>query len=496
MLYEKPTLSPRAMRKFQKFYDNIKAIEEEFLDDKEERYNKYLEYFKKDQKIKLKRCESTDLLLFLMEKYIGYKYDLHYALPVISIEGVMTEFKMEEKESLKVKNVYNKMRKSQVAKKGYVVIPNTWDSDAWVATLGLFFFIDIMDIYEYGDYYVKLSKDRYGSSYTHNSSCVSVDPTKDPKWLWKGSHDTWSALKVEILNSYKKVTRQRYAKENRLPQPEIGRVLIPSKDLKDVILSEADAKCVEESIIFIKSAEKARSWGVEISPRILISGIVGTGKTLTAEAICTQLDRQMYLVGAEHIVGRYLGETAQNVEEMFRYANYHSGKIVLVIDEIDGLIPDRGTLSGSASDELVRAVNTFLSNMESYPDIILVGTTNRPNMIDEAAMSRFALNIWFKHPKKSVLEQIFVLHFKHFPQFFDIELSSFLSRMENEKFTGRNVRDLSVACAMIMLSSNEEKLTTQILSKALDRVIDSIKNSKKSIYDSPDDDKENIPSYD
>jgi AAA+ superfamily predicted ATPase len=457
--------SPREMSVFQRFYENIKAIQEQNPEGK--RYDRYLEFLRKDQGIKLKRGTATDILLFLMEKYINYEFNLHFVLPVISIRGVISEFKLDSYKSVKTKDEYENIRKSSVTRKGFLYMPDTWNSELYVISLGLKFFEEIMGVTGYPKVFQEKVK-------TYGKKFISVDP-----FIKELNHYQLSSLGKGVTFEYIKIQRAQAKLENKLPQPKIGKAFVPERGLEQVILPLENLQQIKEVITFINNIDKARKWGIPISPRIILAGEVGTGKTLAGEGITKELERNVYSVSSEHLVTKYIGDMAINIDEMFKYAEEHEKKSILIIEEIEGLLPSRS--SKGLHKDTIRAINTFLASMEEKRDIIIIGTTNRPNEIDSAALSRFSMTIWFDFPTFDCLKKILYIHFKDIPNFLNLDLDDQIINMVESKFTGRNIRDLSVACGMIMLVGNKEELTIEIFSKALKRIKESKLVAEKSI---------------
>lgn len=468
MINDESFPSPGDLAKYQKFYEDIEAIKNEFASDNEprnmeNRFNKYVEYFKKEKGINFSRGIATDTLFLLIENYLLYKYALHFKLPIISIKGIMNILGYDKGDTkTTTKKEYDAIRKSAVHKKGYLITPDTWNSRAYIVSLGLHFFTDILEINTYAEIYEK----------KHYTRFFNIDPLKEE--FQDGVIDQ---LRNAVKSTYYIIRKNELKLKGKLPDPPVGRIIDPELSLDEVILSHSNRQYVTETIAFISNIKKAKDWGIKISPRVLLGGIVGTGKTLTASAMANVLQRKVYLVGSEHVTSKYIGETAKNIDKMFVYAETHRKTIILVIDEIEGLLPKRS--SRNMHKDNVRAINTFLTNMETRTDIIIIGTTNRPTEIDAAAKSRFSSTIWFDYPDHQALEKILDLHFNKIPGYETIKKR--IDDLFDSQFTGRNIRDLSVACGMIMLAANIEALSQDIYEKAIQRIQNSLENSTKSI---------------
>lgn len=126
------------------------------------------------------------------------------------------------------------------------------------------------------------------------------------------------------------------------------------------------------------------------SARICCHGLPGTGKSLFARYIAERLNKKVMVKTASDILGRYVGESEQNIAEVFVEATARDA--VLVIDEIDTFIRARESAN---TQWQVSLVNEMLVQMESF-DGILVATTNMLDSLDAAALRRFDLKLEFK----------------------------------------------------------------------------------------------------
>lgn len=128
-----------------------------------------------------------------------------------------------------------------------------------------------------------------------------------------------------------------------------------------------------------------------INMNLLFYGPPGTGKSELARYIGHVLDREILCKRASDILNPYIGGTETNIKKAFEEAE--SEDAVLVIDEVDSLLFNRGKVVRSWEISLV---NEFLSQMENFRGI-LICTTNRLHDLDEATMRRFSYKIKFRY---------------------------------------------------------------------------------------------------
>jgi SpoVK/Ycf46/Vps4 family AAA+-type ATPase len=275
---------------------------------------------------------------------------------------------------------------------------------------------------------------------------------------------------IDFEKSYNEYRDQSNSFLKEFNRVKLGRIITPKRDFNDLILSEENRREIEGFITTIKNRDKLLAWGIEYSPRILIGGIIGVGKSLSAEVIANKLGMVLYRISSEDVVGSYLGDTAKNIANSFKYTQANSNKVILFIDEIEGIIAKRVFDRSSADNEIARAVNTFLSLMEEVQNIIIIGTTNKLHEIDKACLSRFTKIVWFDFPDSKMLKEIIRIHFKDIPISSDLDLKELSQMLFKLNFSGRDIRNLTIEIAQEMLENNSEELNEEILAHCIDRL--------------------------
>jgi len=126
---------------------------------------------------------------------------------------------------------------------------------------------------------------------------------------------------------------------------------------------------------------------------ICFYGPPGTGKTALAGYIATEMDRPLMSKKASDILGKYVGETEQNIARMFEEAQ--QDRAVLLLDEADSLLRDR---RGARQSWEVSQVNELLVQMEHFNGL-LICSTNLMEDLDQASLRRFAIKVKFDYLK-------------------------------------------------------------------------------------------------
>jgi SpoVK/Ycf46/Vps4 family AAA+-type ATPase len=159
-----------------------------------------------------------------------------------------------------------------------------------------------------------------------------------------------------------------------------------------------------------QSLDLLSMYDLPVSNKILLHGPSGCGKTLTSYVIAGELKKTMVVVNLGAIVSSKLGETSKNLAKIFRKAATED--CIIFIDEFDSL----GKVRDYNQDhgEMKRVVNTILQLFDYLPQSsIVIAATNQIDMIDEALMRRFDLNLQFEFPDIKQIKDLIALILKN-----------------------------------------------------------------------------------
>ncbi|NHK31287.1 MAG: AAA family ATPase [Asgard group archaeon] len=146
---------------------------------------------------------------------------------------------------------------------------------------------------------------------------------------------------------------------------------------------------------------------------ILLFGAPGTGKTLLARAVATEVDATFFNVSASSIISKWLGESEKLVQQLFDSAIEKQPSLIF-IDEVDSIASTRG---GGEHDAMRRVKTTMMTMMDGVTTkkedrIVVIGATNLPWELDPAFRSRFEKRIYINLPDLPARSKIFEIHTK------------------------------------------------------------------------------------
>jgi len=208
-------------------------------------------------------------------------------------------------------------------------------------------------------------------------------------------------------------------------------------------LDEARDKLREGIELPLKHPEAFRRIGIRPARGFLLYGPPGTGKTLLAKAVARESEANFIATKSSDLLSKWYGESEQQIARLFARAR-QVAPTVIFLDELDSLVPARG--GGLGEPQVTeRVVNTILAEMdglEEMQNVIVIGATNRPNLIDPALLrpGRFDELIYVGTPDTAGRRRILAIHTAGMPLADDVDLESLAQR--SERFTGADLEDL------------------------------------------------------
>jgi vesicle-fusing ATPase len=203
-------------------------------------------------------------------------------------------------------------------------------------------------------------------------------------------------------------------------------------------------------------------YGIHHVKGILLYGPPGTGKTLIARTLANALNvKEFKVVNGPELFDKYVGETERKIRDLFANAEKDqkdngddAGLHVIVFDEIDSICRARGTVSTGTGvhDSAVNQLLTKIDGVNSLNNIIVIGMTNRKDLIDEAILrpGRLELHIEISLPDEKGRQQIFNIHTKKMRENKvlgdDVDLAQLAKITKN--YTGADIESMvKLACS-------------------------------------------------
>lgn len=195
--------------------------------------------------------------------------------------------------------------------------------------------------------------------------------------------------------------------------------------LEDLLFSEENKSALLQTIKEHKYIEELKKYNLKVDNKILLHGHSGCGKTTTAKAIATALNKNIVIINLSTLINAKIGETSKNVKAIFDKAIRE--KAVLFLDEFDQIGKSRESDDKDVA-EMRRLVNTIIQLIDYFPtDSLLICATNFYKSIDTALLRRFQIKLKFEMPDEKVLDIYydkllagFPVHFQDIPRKYSI----------------------------------------------------------------------------
>ena len=284
-------------------------------------------------------------------------------------------------------------------------------------------------------------------------------------------------ISEENLNKIR-ITNEDFREALKLVRPSAMREVLvekPNTEWEDVGGLEETKTQLKEAVEWpIEHPESFKRIGISPPKGILLYGPPGTGKTLLAKAVAGESESNFILVKGPELMSKWVGESEKGLRKIFSKARETSPTIIL-FDEIDSI-----TSTGSENNESIsRVVSQFLSEMDGLEDlneVVVIGTTNRPDKVDPALLrpGRFDRILHVPVPDKKGREEIFKVHTHKMKLAKDINLKRMAEATEN--YSGADLEAVCREAGMIALRKDikASEITMGDFKKAFEKIKPSI----------------------
>ncbi|EIV99613.1 LOW QUALITY PROTEIN: ATP-dependent metalloprotease FtsH [Thermoanaerobacter siderophilus SR4] len=235
-------------------------------------------------------------------------------------------------------------------------------------------------------------------------------------------------------------------------------------------------------IDFMTNTEKYNKMGAKIPKGILFYGPPGTGKTLLATALAGETNSTFISASGSEFVEKYVGVGASRIRALFAKAK-KSAPSIIFIDEIDAVGTKRNTDNNSEKDQTLNQLLVEMDGFNSNEGIIVIGATNRIDMLDEALLrpGRFDRTIHIGAPNMKARLEILKVHTRNKPLDETVSLSELARKTHG--MTGAHLATMCNEAAILAVMKNKSKIGKEEFEEALERVIAGLKKKNPSVLE-------------
>ena len=261
-----------------------------------------------------------------------------------------------------------------------------------------------------------------------------------------------SKIPIETLNKIK-ITPEDFENALKEVQPSALReVYVQRPNVKwiDIGGLEAVKDELKEAIEWpIKHADLFSEADIIPPKGLLLFGAPGTGKTMIAKAVATNSEANFISIKGPELLSKWVGESEKGIREVFRKARQASPCVVF-FDELDSVAPRRSTGGGDShvGERIVSQLLTEMDGLEDLKGVVVIGATNRPDIIDEALLrpGRFDRLLEIPLPDNDAIKEILKIHLAKKPVDKSVDLDKLVELTKG--YSGADIAALVNAAAM------------------------------------------------
>lgn len=262
----------------------------------------------------------------------------------------------------------------------------------------------------------------------------------------------------------------------------------PSKQeitFKDVAGCDEAKEEMQDIIKFLKDPRKFQKLGAKLPKGILLYGAPGTGKTLLAKAVAGEAKVAFFSASASEFVEMFVGVGAARVRDLFNNAKKNAPAIIF-IDELDAVGRRRFAGIGGGHDEREQTLNQLLIELdgfESKQGIILMGSTNRPDVLDPALTrpGRFDRHVNVPSPDMKGRKEILEVHARKVKMGADVNLE--VIAKSTPGFVGADLANVINEAAILAARKDKAAVDTADIEEAVERVMAGPQRKSRVISD-------------
>jgi transitional endoplasmic reticulum ATPase len=298
--------------------------------------------------------------------------------------------------------------------------------------------------------------------------------------------DLEALSKEAAMRSLRRILPEINMEQTKIPVEVLNKIKITHKDFEDALkdvqpsalrevhvqrpnitwdqiggLNEVKSELAEAIEWPLKYADLFDQADVKPPKGLLLYGPPGTGKTMIAKAVAATSEANFISIKGPELISKWVGESEKAIRETFRKARQASPCIIF-FDELDAVAPRRGGSEGDShvTERVISQMLTELDGLEDLKGVVVIGATNRPDIIDEALLrpGRFDRILEVPVPDKESRREILKIHTSKKPLDHDTVNIDKLVEL-TEGYTGADIAAMVNAAAM---SAIKEHMMTSV----------------------------------
>jgi transitional endoplasmic reticulum ATPase len=287
--------------------------------------------------------------------------------------------------------------------------------------------------------------------------------------------DLEAVCREAAMRSLRTVLPEINLEESKIPIETLNKIKITPKDFEDALKDVQPSALREVYVqrpnvmwtdigglpVVKEELKEAIEWPLKhadlfseadiVPPKgLLLFGPPGTGKTMIAKAVATNSEANFISIKGPELLSKWVGESEKGIREVFRKARQASPCVVF-FDELDSVAPRRSSTGSGDSHVGERLVSQLLTEMDGLEDlkgVVVIGATNRPDIIDEALLrpGRFDRLLEIPLPDNDSIKEILKIHMKKKPVDNSVSIEKLAELVKG--YSGADIASLVNAAAM------------------------------------------------
>jgi transitional endoplasmic reticulum ATPase len=286
--------------------------------------------------------------------------------------------------------------------------------------------------------------------------------------------DLESLAKEAAMRSLRRILPEIDLEKESVPAEVLNKIVVRMGDFQEA-LTEVEPSAMREVLVEVpnihwtdigglkdvkQELEESVEWPMKFRnvfdyantkpPKgILLYGPPGTGKTLLAKAVANESEANFISIKGPELLSKWVGESERGVRDIFHKAR-QAAPCVIFMDELDSIVPARGGGMGDnqVTERVISQILTELDGLEELQDIVVIGATNRPDMIDPALLrpGRFDRLLYVPIPDMESRKEILRVHLKGKPLAPEISVDDLASRTDG--YSGADLESVAETATM------------------------------------------------